>query len=607
MTKLHWRRVFGLFVFWVMTLVLAACSATARPRFVENLQTPAVLPTRPNDGETAPLRPPDAANGAAIYAQKCVGCHGINADGQGPQAAALKAQDKIVANLINPTRARSVKPNEWHDVITKGRIENLMPPFSGSLNAQQRWDVQAYLWALGTTSQTLATGKQIFDQYCGVCHVAGDAPKLDDLNRLAQSSLLDIAGGMAAGDAHKAMKLGEAERFAVADAVRALAYIFADPAALREQDKRGDGLWMLRAISPKLAPSIFANAQATLRAYDVNGEVLTRTAALDAAGVVTFANLPRRPDLFYQPEVLFDGVTFYAAPQQFSITDTQALSGVVALYETTHDASAIRVPESYFFVQDVGEEGVSVVEVYFISNTGEKAFVEKLGDGRTRSLQLGVPADARNLRFDPPQLENRFTVSGTTLFYNDVVEPGERVAQVTVLYELPYRDGKRIVRSAPYPVDAWAVLLPVAQHNAGTPLTITAGSGSGGGLVNHGLQNTPAGPVILFRSAQPVAANAMMEFQLSGQPRVAPVFGADGASVGMGALAVALALGVAYWLLRRVRQIRTTTQQPLKTQRDQLLYAIAELDADYAEGKLKDAYYQRRRQALKDELKAIWD
>ena len=594
-------------------LLLASCSIGERPRFNDNLLTPAVVPTRVNDGEVAPLQPPDAVAGAALFADRCAACHGMNGDGNGPQAPTLRAQGKIVANLINPNRAHGVRPTEWHQVITNGRIENLMPPFGQSLSTQQRWDVQAYIWALGTTSQTITSGGALFADQCAACHGTdpthvlpiSSTPAFTDLNWLANTSLIDISNGIAdhvaANEPHQNVKLTEAQRFQVADFVRTLAYNYADPTAIREAAVRGDGEILLATSSATTDTAALANAMITLRAYDTSGEVFSRTQPLAASRVTSFANLPRRADYFYQPEIVVDGVKFYGAAQQFVPTTTLVLTGVVPVFATTNEPSAISVPEMYYFVQDVTEGSLSVVEVYFFSNTGE-AFVQKLPNGQTRSLHLTVPANARNVRFDPPQIVNRFTISGTDLYYNDVVEPGERTAQITVLYDVPYNSPYNVSRSVDYAVANASVLLPnmEAMPAGGTPITVT-------GLINKGLQNTPNGNFHLFQLGQPIAAGGALAFQLSGEPRAVPIAGMDSVSIGLGMIGVAVVLGGAYLLLTRARAERRAQLRPIDRQREELLSALAELDRDHVGGKLRDDYYQQRRAELKDALQQIWE
>ena len=319
---------------------------------------------------------------------------------------------------------------------------------------------------------------------------------------------------------------------------------------------------------------------------------------LGADGFVSFDKLPQRPDYYYQAELLHAGVKFFAPPQQL-FTSTQVVTGLLPVFEVTDRPDAISVPEMYYFVQDVNENGLSVVEVYFFDNKSDKAFVQTVSSGQNRSLHFSLPEDARNVHFDPPQFANRVTISGTEFFYNDLVEPGDRTTQVTLLYDIPYRNSKRITRQIDYPVKALNVLLAEIK-TAGTPLTVT-------GLINKGQQTTPNGNFILFASEKPLAANTAISFDISGQPRAAPQIGADGTSVGFGLFALALALGASVLVFTRINKIRAAQTQPVKKQREQLLQAIAALDADYAAGKLKDEYYQKRRGELKDELREIWD
>src|SRR3972149_4442353 len=98
-----------------------------------------------------PTRKPTAANGAAIYAEKCPGCHGPVGHGDGERAAQIQQQVGVPpADLTADTVARASTPAAWYAVITAGRIERLMPPFCGSLSIDDRWDVLAPVCSLGS-------------------------------------------------------------------------------------------------------------------------------------------------------------------------------------------------------------------------------------------------------------------------------------------------------------------------------------------------------------------------------------------------------------------------------------------------------------------------
>ncbi len=589
-------------------LALIGCTMTGRPTLpVEVLLTPAAMPTPFPDGERAPLQPPDVTAGAAIYDEKCAACHGIAGEGDGPRAAQIRAQGKVVASLTSPARARAARPRDWHDVITNGRIQNLMPPFSGSLNAQQRWDVQAYLWALGTTPETIAAGQQLYGAQCASCHGAnGELPlgearrTLSDLNFMAEHSLLDISSLMLRGDPHAGIALSEVQRFQVADFVRTLSYRYADPVTIRAAAMTGDGVLNLRAINGTPNGPAIRNLPVTLRVYDTSGEVLSRTATLDDAGFVSFDNLPTRPDYFYQAELDYGGGRFYAAPAQFPVTGTQLISDILPVFETTTDAGAISISEMHVFLQDMNEDTVTIVEYYLFDNASDRAYIGDEGpEGRRRTLRISVPEDARNLRFDGLGLGRRFFQDGDVIYDSDIVVPGQRAAQVVMLYELPYRDSRAFDRPMFYPVRRSDVIVPEVT-GPGTPFTVT------GGLINQGPQQTSSGNLYVFVNERALAAGESFKFELRGRPLGAPVPGSDPRAIGFGLIAFGLAIGLAYFVVHRARANQMALAGAPR-RRKILVRQIADLDDKFALGEVDEETYRKQRERLKRELVEIWE
>lgn len=602
---MHLKRIIALLA--SASIGLAACTVSTRPTLpIDSLLTPAAPPPPAQDGESAPLNPPDAANGAVIFAEKCAACHGPTGAGDGLRAEQIRAQGQQVANLIDPVRIRTAEPSDWHDLITNGRLQNLMPGFSGSLNAQERWDVQAYVWALGTSTQTLQAGQTLFQAKCASCHgpsgaqVLGDAQLALSSGRfLADRSLLDIANGMTQGDAHTDIALSEDERFQIADFVRTLAYTHVDPVEAKKARTVGDGTIVLRAVNGTQGGAVIGGLPVVLRAYDSASEVLSRTAELDAAGIVTFTELPRREDFFYQAELDYADGRFYASPAQF-VTATQVISGVLPAFDTTTDPRDISIGEMHFFVQDVGEDTVTIVEYYLFDNAGDKAFIgEPAGDGRRHTLRLSAPKDAQNLRFDGLGLGQRFFQEGDVIFDTDVTVPGARSQQVAMIYELPYNGQFNFERTMFYPVRQWDVLTPEIT-GPGTPFAVS-------GLTDRGLQQTGAGNLFLHVGEPVAQPGGTLRFGLSGQPLGAAPPGADPLAIGLGLIALGLTIGAAYFLATRVRAMRTEAAASLPAQREALLREIAALDDAFAAGRIKEAKYLRQRDALMAELKAVWE
>lgn len=589
-----------------LVTLLAGCSTATESRIRSiDLNAPAVIPTPPADGEAYPLLPPSAARGAEIYEQKCVACHGLGGAGDGSRAEQIRQQGRVVANLVNPARVRSVKPSEWHTTITIGRIQNLMPGFSGSLDAQARWDVQAYVWSLGVPMAELDSGRALYAAQCATCHGESGKPAStgQDFSAgrwLADTTLLDIAGRMIQGEAHAKVQLTEAQRFQVAAAVRALGYEHADPAMLRMAKTDGDGALVLQAVNGTPNGSVASNAPVILRALDMNGEVFSRTATLGADGLVTFTRLPQRSDYFYQAELEYGGGRFYGAPTQL-LTTTAVLSDVLPYYETTTDDSGIRIANVLFAVQNLSEGELTMVEIYEFAHAGDRAFVGENG----RTLRISAPSGVRNLRFDGLGLGRRFVQDGDVIFDTDVVGPGSPAQRITLIYEIAYRDAASIRRPLFYPVDRWNVFLPETEGFPGTPLRAASPL-----LKDEGTRDADSVKVRVYSSDAPAGASPQegdaLSFELSGQPLGAARPGSDMTAVGVALIGLALTIAILYYVLTRVRRLHDGMLSPRQA-RQRLLRSIAALDDDFGDGKLKPDDYRAARAKLLDALEQVWE
>ncbi len=229
-----------------LALLLTACSFS----LAEDV-TPPPNYTPPAPVETSavtaaslsyPVVPPDPANGAAIFAEKCAPCHGAAGQGDGPRASSLP---NPVAAIGTADLARKSTAAAWFDIITNGNLEKFMPPFSSSLSDGQRWDVLAYVYSLSETPAALAMGGQLYDQNCASCHgktgkgdgvnAAGSMMDFTDQASMAQKTGDDIYQAITAGKT-PAMpaygdKFSDDQRRAMADYIRFLSFAPAARAA----------------------------------------------------------------------------------------------------------------------------------------------------------------------------------------------------------------------------------------------------------------------------------------------------------------------------------------------------------------------------------------
>lgn len=83
----------------------------------------------------APTKAPDLARGATLYAANCAGCHGLNGDGHGPDAAKL---NPLPVAFRDAGRARERSPFALYQVIGQGLDGTAMRSFS-ELPSQDRW------------------------------------------------------------------------------------------------------------------------------------------------------------------------------------------------------------------------------------------------------------------------------------------------------------------------------------------------------------------------------------------------------------------------------------------------------------------------------------
>jgi len=324
----------------LLALLLAGCSLSAPPPAREGAPLLTPIAQQPDVPVELPTRKPSAANGAAIYAEKCAGCHGPVGHGDGERAAQIQQQVGVPpADLTADTVARASTPAEWYAVISAGRIERLMPPFSGSLSIDDRWDVIAHVWSLGSPETVLERGQAIYAGRCAACHGEtgkGDGPqaegKLIDLSDLV--SYTDIAPGEwdnAINTTHVPTfngKLDPAERAAVIDYVRSFTY---DTAAVAD-------------VSPAATPQAGATPAATTAeaGVTINGSVvngtngaaqpgnlegmlyyfpggvdnagapITRTLTIDAEGRFTVSDLKAQAGDELAANVLFGDITYWS-------------------------------------------------------------------------------------------------------------------------------------------------------------------------------------------------------------------------------------------------------------------------------------------------------
>jgi high-affinity iron transporter len=126
----------------------------------------------------APRQIPDAARGAALYAQNCAACHGAAGDGKGPMAAGM---DPPPIAFADRGRAGERSLFGLYQVIDQGLEGTAMPSF-GQLPDSDKWALALQAGRFAYSQAEGERGKAIWAADAGVRALVPDAAALTALS-----------------------------------------------------------------------------------------------------------------------------------------------------------------------------------------------------------------------------------------------------------------------------------------------------------------------------------------------------------------------------------------------------------------------------------------
>ena len=98
------------------------------------------------------------ANGAALYTQHCLECHGYQGMGNGIKSRTLST--KLPDLLIEPHTAEHT-PGDFYNWISYGMVNTDMPGYADKLSEEDRWDLVNYVHALSRGYQARILAPEI--------------------------------------------------------------------------------------------------------------------------------------------------------------------------------------------------------------------------------------------------------------------------------------------------------------------------------------------------------------------------------------------------------------------------------------------------------------
>jgi mono/diheme cytochrome c family protein len=629
----HFMKFRYALLFTLLALTLTACNLT----LAEDITPPPdyIPPTpMPTMGPLYPAQAPNVADGAAIYAEKCLPCHGEKGLGDGPQGIQLGV---TVRAYGLPEIARPASPAQYYTSVTRGNIERFMPPFA-SLDDQQRWDVVAYVLTLHTTPDQIAKGKQLFEANCPNC----STDFFKNQEKMSALSAVDIARLIRAGNDSFppfGAKLSDDELWAITDYLRSLSFDNTDLAQATtapanptsvaadagtpsvegtpvgtEQAASGSeatpivkaGFGMITgSIVNKVSAGLPSDLAISLHGFDHSTtdptagpqEVLTQAGTVNADGTYTFNNIEIPEGRIFLVEADYSGINLKSDYSVVEAGKTTVTVPTLTLYESSQDASKLVIDELHMFIQPSGDTAFEALALYNFRNTSDTMIMVNMGNQQEipflKFLTGGEPLGYQAVQDSAP------IISTTTGF---AMPPNEKAYSILAFSSIPKQKETTIAQEFVLPVAVVSIFVPDGMELKGDNLTADSTQDVSGTLYKSYV-------------TKDIKAGSKLIFKLTGTPKTTDttstttkVSNNTPLLIGAGGLGLILILA-GVWLYWRDRQPGQTVDEDEANEEfessEAVMDAIIALDDLHRAKKISEEVYQKRRGELKEILKGM--
>lgn len=528
---------------------------------------------------------PDINNGARIYAERCTDCHGQLGDGQGELVLAGSVEPPL--DMTDREAVAVKSPLDWYEIITEGRIENLMPPWENALSEAERWDVALYSYSLSYSAEILAKGAALWQEGCDGCQLPATIPPV----------FSDEAYGKAINREFFAGALTRDEALAVVAHLR-LASL---PASGGQAPYGGDAAAAaaLIRISGRVTQGtagavVPADTVVQLRYGNAELGYSLAESSLAADLSFSFAEIPLMADFTYVVSAIYQGRLY---SRRLPTGESEA---TITLYDLTDDPAVVSIARIDYWVEAVKladwGAGLVVSQVIGFHNASDRVFASgrQFDDGREAVLLIQFPAGARRLSGDE---NGRFVlITEIENLPDSVIDtipvpPGDS-HQVVMEYFLPYGDPVKLEQEFNNAIDAEvSVTLADDLRLDSDFLRVESAEAKRDELRRYsGRLQIQREPRLSFSIiGDPFATSSDDESVVTEEDLPALALGA-------GAIALALLAGAGY--LKRRRQTDASDI-------DRLVAELARLDDDHEQGRINHDLYHHRRREIKAKLAAL--
>ena len=521
---------------------------------------------------------PDIRNGARIFAERCVECHGESGDGRGDLVVAGSVAAPL--DMTDHAKVASKSPLEFFEIITKGNIASLMPPWEQALGERERWDLALHSYSLAYDEELLANGERVWRENCRDCVLpSGIPPVYSDAAYAAKMNREIFASA-----------LGAAEALA-ATAYARWSSLTAEPARLPQGEIKGR---VRQGTAGGLLP-LDTVLRLRYGKADSGYSIAETVAAAD--GAFRFEGVPLADDFDYALGALYEGRLFSQR-----ISPWQEAAHTITVYDATHDPFVVSIARLDLYIEAVALDdlgaGLYISQILTFRNESDRVYTSGRGfdDGREAALLIQFPQGARLLSGDAGGryvvIEDLESLPDSAIDTLPVL-PGE-VHAAPLEFWLPYQDGARFEQEFNNFVDAEVIAtLPEALRIDSDWLRESDEAGTVEGYrVYSATLRLDQDPRISFGvSGAPLSTSSDDRLVVTSESLPALL---------LGLVAVTGALLGGLGLLKRRRDIGGGEIEGL-------VAALARLEDEHDQGRINHDLYHQRRRDLKARLARLME
>ncbi len=535
----------------LLVLIAAGCSGLAGEPSIVATMPPATAAANTVQTVSVPSTAPDLALGASVYAANCTRCHGT--EGKGDGEFVTSGQITGVPDFTNPQTAQGATPEDWYEIVTNGRMAQMMPPWADKLSDDERWSVANYVYSLSNPDANPP-------EQAGAAVAQADTPVGTPVDTSGATPVATQAATQAGTEAVSAVT------GSVSGTVT---------------NQTTDG-------------SVPSDLMLNLHVISSDGaSTQTLNTTVNADGSYSFADVPIETGWQYLVTTAYSGVSFSSDLITGDVASPE-MSIPLNIYEITDDPANIEIGGMLMMVQPDSQAGqLQIIQIINFVNSSDHAFVQ-MTDGIPASSSVTLPTGATYEDFSG----GNYLINGSVVSDTQPVFPGDGHV-MHVAFSLPYSDNTSLAIAQP-------MSFPL---NGQVEVLVQSGSMSvaGDGISELGTRQLGNANYVSYGGAFALATGDTLHYAIGGAATsqqastTAPVGGVSTVAyvlIGVGLLAIGAAFG--FFMRERTGGSKTDTPETLDA--NGLIKQIAELDVRYHEGKVAEASYQQQRSALKARL-----